>query len=210
MTMASSTSGSVASASEQARSATVRGDDNKETISPAARWLKIRENAYTRAQRRGFVGGNPFKDWLDAEEEVDATYATDYRSVISLTDPQEMAEQIKSVLAGYGLGHLSVDALLHKHRASMAQLASFNEALVNSTTELAKVQTALVQDALSEAAKTLQSVARGGLGTEGVAKQAELSIKAVENTLSLIKSLTEAVTGRAPNAGEGAADAKSH
>jgi len=51
---------------------------------------------------------------------------------------------------------------------------------------------------LSEAVKTLQSVAQGKLDTDGVVKQTELSMKAIENTLSLVKSLTEAVTGSAP------------
>jgi uncharacterized protein (DUF3084 family) len=31
----------------------------------------IREAAYFRAERRGFVGGNPVNDWLEAEAEID-------------------------------------------------------------------------------------------------------------------------------------------
>ncbi|WP_243448301.1 DUF2934 domain-containing protein [Candidatus Thiosymbion oneisti] len=173
-------------------------DTEKQTISPVARWLRVRENAYARAQKRGFVGGNPFQDWLDAEEEIDARYVTDFRSVLSLSDPAEITHQIKGVLAGYGLGRLSVDTLLRDHREGMKKLAAIDAALVDGSLELASEQTALVQDALSEAVKTLQSVAQGELSTDGVAKQAELSIKAVENTLSLVKSLTEAVTGSAP------------
>jgi len=151
-----------------------------------------------RAQKRGFVGGNPFKDWLDAEEEVDARYTTDFRSVFSLSDPAEVTNQIKGLLAGYGLGRLSVDTLLRNHQEGMEKLAAIDAALVDSSLGLASEQTALVQDALSEAAKTLQSVAQGRLDTDGVVKQAELSIKAVENALSLVKSLTEAVTGSSP------------
>jgi len=172
-------------------------DTEKQTISPVARWLRIRENAYARAQKRGFVGGNPFQDWLDAEEEIDAQYVTDFRGVFSLSDPAEITNQIKGVLAGYGLGRLSVDTLLGNHREGVKKLAAIDAALVDGSLELASEQTTLVQDALSEAAKTLQSIARGKLDTDGVAKQAELSIKAVENTLSLVKSLTEAVTGKA-------------
>ncbi|WP_089728183.1 DUF2934 domain-containing protein [Candidatus Thiosymbion oneisti] len=173
-------------------------DTEKQMISPVARWLRVRENAYARAQKRGFVGGNPFQDWLDAEEEIDARYVTDFRSVLSLSDPAEITHQIKGVLAGYGLGRLSVDTLLRDHHEGMKKLAAIDAALVDGSLELASEQTALVQDALSEAVKTLQSVAQGELSTDGVAKQAELSIKAVENTLSLVKSLTEAVTGSAP------------
>jgi len=172
-------------------------DTEKQTISPVARWLRIRENAYARAQKRGFVGGNPFQDWLDAEEEIDARYVTDFRGVFSLSDPTEITHQIKGVLAGYGLGRLSVDTLLSNHREGMKKLAAIDAALMDGSLELASEQTTLVQDALGEAAKTLQSIARGKLDTDGVAKQAELSIKAVENTLSLVRSLMEAVTGKA-------------
>lgn len=32
----------------------------------------IAENAYLRAQRRGFTGGDAVADWLESEQEVDA------------------------------------------------------------------------------------------------------------------------------------------
>jgi len=35
------------------------------------RWAMIAENAYYRAERRGFLPGNEVEDWLAAEEEVD-------------------------------------------------------------------------------------------------------------------------------------------
>jgi len=173
-------------------------DTEKQTISPVARWLRVRENAYARAQKRGFVGGNPFQDWLDAEKEIDARYVTDFRGVFSLSDPAEVTHQIKGVLAGHGLGRLSVDTLLRNHREGMKKLAAIDSALVDGSLELASEQATLVRDALSEAVKTLQSVAQGKLDTDGVVKQTELSMKAIENTLSLVKSLTEAVTGSAP------------
>ena len=90
----------------------------------------------------------------------------------------------------------------------MEKLAAFNATLVDGTSELAAAQAALVQDALGEAVKTLQSVALGGSAVEGVAKQVELSVKAVENTLSLVRSLTEAVTG-SPSGGRNDTTTKS-
>jgi len=177
-------------------------DTEKQTISPVTRWLRIRENAYARAQKRDFIGGNPFQDWLDAEEEIDARYVTDFRSVFSLSDPAEVTHQIKGVLAGYGLGHLSVDTLLSNHHEGMKKLAAIDSALVDGSLELAPEQATLVRDTLSEAIRTLQSVAQGELNTDGVAKQVELSVKAVENTVSLVKSLTEALTGSSPVVGK--------
>jgi len=37
-----------------------------------ARHQRIAERAYLRAERRGFAGGDPVADWIDAEREVDA------------------------------------------------------------------------------------------------------------------------------------------
>jgi hypothetical protein len=36
----------------------------------AQRWAAIAENAYYRAERRGFVPGYDFEDWLAAEQEI--------------------------------------------------------------------------------------------------------------------------------------------
>lgn len=170
-------------------------EGNKQTISPAERWLLIRENVYVRAQKRGFVGGNSFEDWLEAEQEIDAQYATDFRGVFTLTDAAEITEQFKRIFAGYDVGHLSVDALLDEHRDGMEQLAAFNRDLINNTSELANQQTALFQEAVSEAAKTLQSAAQGRISADGAAKQAELSTKVMENALSYFEALTESMTG---------------
>jgi hypothetical protein len=165
----------------------------KQTISPAERSLLIRANAYVRAQKHGFVGGNPLQDWLEAENEIDAEYDTDFRGVFSLTDASQITEQFKSVFAVYGLDHLSVDALLNRHRDCLEKLAAFNRNLISSTSELATQQTTLVQDAVRKGMKTLQSVSQGKVNTEGVTKQTDLSLQAIENALSHVNALTESV-----------------
>ena len=168
----------------------------KPRISPAERWLKIREKAYIRAQKRGFVGGNPFNDWLEAEKEVDAKYDTDPDGA-SLSTPKQITSQIKCILTRYGLGDLGVDALLEKHRQGMERLAALDQTLIGGTAELASRQTALAQDALHEAMNTLKSAVHGKLDTEAMTKQAALSVQVMENALSHLKAVTEAVTGLA-------------
>jgi hypothetical protein len=42
------------------------------TVSAAERERMIREAAYFRAAQRGFTGGDPLVDWLDAEAEINA------------------------------------------------------------------------------------------------------------------------------------------
>jgi hypothetical protein len=41
-------------------------------VSAEQRNSMIAESAYLRAQARGFEGGDPVRDWLDGEKEVDA------------------------------------------------------------------------------------------------------------------------------------------
>jgi hypothetical protein len=41
------------------------------TIGEEDRARMIAEAAYYKAERRGFVGGDPLQDWLDAEAEID-------------------------------------------------------------------------------------------------------------------------------------------
>ena len=45
------------------------------TVSPEERYRMIAEAAYFKAQKRGFVGGDPAQDWLEAEAEIDRKLA---------------------------------------------------------------------------------------------------------------------------------------
>ena len=45
--------------------------NGKAHITPEQRYRMICDAAYFRAERRGFVGGNPGDDWIAAEAEVD-------------------------------------------------------------------------------------------------------------------------------------------
>jgi len=40
---------------------------------PEARQQLIAESAFLKAERRGFEGGDPVEDWLEAEREVDSS-----------------------------------------------------------------------------------------------------------------------------------------
>jgi Protein of unknown function (DUF2934) len=44
-------------------------------ITAAERERRVREAAYFRAERRGFVGGSAEQDWIDAEREIDLQMA---------------------------------------------------------------------------------------------------------------------------------------
>jgi chromosome segregation ATPase len=57
--------------STAARPAAKRATGNRVTLTPEQRYHMIAEAAYFRAERRGFIGGDPAQDWLDAEAEID-------------------------------------------------------------------------------------------------------------------------------------------
>ncbi|MFQ5635661.1 MAG: DUF2934 domain-containing protein [Gammaproteobacteria bacterium] len=44
-------------------------------VTAAERHRLIAETAFLKAERRGFSGGDPVEDWLEAEEEVDESLA---------------------------------------------------------------------------------------------------------------------------------------
>lgn len=45
--------------------------EQKMPVTPEQRYQMITESAYFRAEKRGFVGGDPSLDWLEAESEID-------------------------------------------------------------------------------------------------------------------------------------------
>jgi hypothetical protein len=55
--------------------ARMRGRINRAVLKEqAAREVRIRENAYFRAQRRGFAPGGELDDWCAAEREIDSRF----------------------------------------------------------------------------------------------------------------------------------------
>ena len=42
-----------------------------QTMTADQRYSMIQTAAYLRAEKRGFQGGNPVQDWVDAEHEID-------------------------------------------------------------------------------------------------------------------------------------------
>jgi len=55
-----------------ARSIAQPRHEHRGTVTPEERHGMIAEAAYLKAERRGFRGGSPQQDWLEAEAEIDA------------------------------------------------------------------------------------------------------------------------------------------
>ena len=62
----------------ETKQATISGKTATKTtattsVTPEQRQSMIAKTAYLKAERRGFIGGDPEQDWLEAEMEVDAS-----------------------------------------------------------------------------------------------------------------------------------------
>jgi hypothetical protein len=165
----------------------------KQPITPAERWALICKNVYTRAQKRGFVGGNPLQDLADAEQEIDDAYETDFKCVFSLTSRAEITEQLKSLFAGYGFDQQELEHLLDGHQEGLERLAAMNRGLLHGTSALVVKQTQVLKEVASEAVMTLRSFTHGRLRSEGVFNIAELSMQAFDNALMGSESSTDRV-----------------
>ena len=55
-------------------------DTTHEPTATQKRFTMIQVAAYLRAEKRGFKNGDPVKDWLEAEREVEATLTAGRRS----------------------------------------------------------------------------------------------------------------------------------
>ncbi len=165
----------------------------KVKITPGERWFLISERAYSRAQRRGFVGGDPFKDWAAAEREVDSQYQTESSSEFGNLDVAELTETVRRFYGGFGMGHLSLDTILEKYRLGLESIATRNRALIDNTSKLANDQTELFQDAVNDAMEALYSFSQGKVDINGdhLSRQAQRSTQAIENVLSYLKSMTD-------------------
>lgn len=133
---------------------------SKPKISATERWVLISKNVYCRAQRRGFVGGDPFDDIAQAISEIDDQYATDVRGLLSLTDPAKLVEEFRNLFAGFGLENRSLDELLEMHRDSLEKLAASNSELVNGAVERAARRVALLNQATEDATAALRAMAQ--------------------------------------------------
>jgi len=56
----------------EAKPQTPVSPEERSPVSPEERYRMVSEAAYFRAKQRGFVGGDPTTDWMEAEAEVDA------------------------------------------------------------------------------------------------------------------------------------------
>ncbi len=62
-------------------------------IPPEERWQMVAKAAYYRAEKRGFIGGNPADDWAEAEAEITAQLGENAPSIAWILKVQTMMQE---------------------------------------------------------------------------------------------------------------------
>jgi hypothetical protein len=108
------------------------------TISDEQRRQMIAEAAYFRAERRGFNGGDPLLDWVEAEAEIDARVQEQEYEVLLANLEERLAtvgknlRSMRKKLAGIGAGART------EWEQDMEALARLRDSLAEKLTEIRK------------------------------------------------------------------------
>nr|VFK38284.1 MAG: phasin family protein [Candidatus Kentron sp. TC]VFK39715.1 MAG: phasin family protein [Candidatus Kentron sp. TC]VFK54267.1 MAG: phasin family protein [Candidatus Kentron sp. TC] len=173
----------------------------KKAVSPLERWAMIAEAAYYRAQKRGFIGGNPMGDWIEAEREIDADYAIDYSKIMMPMNPSEIMEQFSKAFTGVvGQSDSGLSEALEKQRKNVEALADANKRVFGDIRDMMERQTGMFRRIMDQAISPMKGRAESA-SSKGAAQQAELIRLGLEKTLvsmretaeSIIKANTEAL-----------------
>jgi len=136
------------------------------SIDPKERQQRIEEAAYLRAERRGFVGGDPVADWMDAEQQVDAELGRhEHRRL--LEELEARLETATKKLKALKKKASSLTAEARKELDEDVQkLAALRAALekrfekVSADADAARQEARRVASAAEEAAQSLQDAER--------------------------------------------------
>ncbi|VFM95910.1 MAG: phasin family protein [Candidatus Kentron sp. G] len=172
-----------------------KGNVIKETVSPMEHWKMVAEAAYYRAQERGFIGGDPMGDWMEAEKEVNSKYTVDYSKIMVSLDPSEMMEQFARVFGGV-LRHPDFDlnGILENQRKNIEALTAANKLMFEDAREMMTRQMQMFRDAMAQTVSSVTSVSKSKT-TRGVAdQQAKLIQLGVEKSIASMRDITESIT----------------
>jgi phasin family protein len=174
----------------------VGGSSEKEAISPLARWKMVSEAAYYRAQERGFVGGNPMSDWMEAEKEIDDKYTVDYSSVMVSFDSSEIMEQFARVFGGVlQQPDLDIGGILEGQRKNIEAFTNSNKLLFNSAQSIMANQMGMFRDAMNQAfSSSAKSVAEAKSPKDITDQQTRLVQLGLEKSLTGMREFTESIT----------------
>lgn len=134
--------------------------NKKEPISPFERIRMITEAAYYRAEKRGFLAGNPAQDWTEAEREIDSRYTVYFdRSLFGLGVSEGLEAFYKS-LESHSLSAVDLNGFLEAQRKNVQALSEAHRKALEGTRELLSQQTQTLAQALDEAVAAIAEFSR--------------------------------------------------
>ncbi len=117
--------------------------EGSQAPTPEQRHFMIAEVAYYRAERRGFQGGDPVADWLEAEAEIEALLQGASRPGKEKTAKEAFQEKLETQLREWDK---KLDGLKGKAKKAKAELRHDFEAQL----EALRAQRAATHDKLQE------------------------------------------------------------
>jgi ElaB/YqjD/DUF883 family membrane-anchored ribosome-binding protein len=145
---------------------------------PEQRHCMIAEAAYYRAERRGFDGGDPVADWLDAEAETEALLRSSGEPDEKKTVKEAFEEKLEMQLDEWDK---KLDSLMKVAKEAKADLRHDIEAQV----EALRAKRAAAQDKLHELRQRGDSAWEDM--KEGAEKTWDEMRKAIDNILARLK-----------------------
>jgi phasin family protein len=166
----------------------------KTAVSPLERWKMIAEAAYYRAEKRGFLGGNPMQDWTDAEQEIDAKYTIDYGRLLARLDPGAVVEQLKAALTGQQFSKIDVHAVIDTQLKNVEAVTAANQDVIDSAVALVNRQNEILDEAVGMVTSAAKDVAKTKSPRDAVEKQSELIRVGMGKALEEMRATVETVT----------------
>jgi len=166
----------------------------KKSISPMDRWKMVAEAAYYRAQKRGFIGGNPMDDWVDAEKEIDAEYAVDYSKIMVALDSSGVREQLAKIIAG--ILHqpgLDLDGILEDQRKNIEALTEANKVIFDNARGVIERQVEIFRETMDKTASLMKSSFQAKSTEDMPDQRAELIRLGMEKSLASMLDITESI-----------------
>lgn len=171
-----------------------RANVGREAVSPMERWKMVAESAYYRAQKRGFIGGNPMDDWMEAEKEIDARYAVDYGKIMVSLDPSEMMSQFAKAFDGiFHQTNLELDDILESQRKNIEALISANRLVFDNARGIVDRQMEMFRYAMEQAVSSVESVSKSESAKDIAVQQARLIELGVEKSLASMLDITKSI-----------------
>lgn len=117
--------------------------EGNQVPAPEQRYFMIAEAAYYRAERRGFQGGDPVTDWLEAEAEIEAMLRGASEPDKEKTAKEALEEKLDTQLDEWDK---KLDSLMKQTKKAKAELRHDLEAQL----EALRAKRAAAQDKLQE------------------------------------------------------------